>query len=72
MGRQNSNPRKTGSRPAPLADWNVAGSVGTATKMTVATSSSWEPTRLQDCLEQERFQAYTAIFPGGGGTRWCV
>jgi hypothetical protein len=29
MGRQNSNLRKIGSRPGPLADWNVGASVGT-------------------------------------------
>jgi hypothetical protein len=31
MGRQNSNLRKIGSRPGPLADWNVGASVGTFT-----------------------------------------
>jgi hypothetical protein len=30
MGRQNSNLRKIGSRPSPLADWSVGASVGTA------------------------------------------
>jgi hypothetical protein len=31
MRRQNSNLCKIGSRPGPLADWNVGASVGTGT-----------------------------------------
>ena len=39
MGRQNSNLRKIGSRPGPLADWNVGASVGT---FTASPPAGWQ------------------------------